>query len=123
MRAGKSDLINGLLGLDKSALVVCRKDGEPLQPRSLTKEFARTISRLQGVPRVRFHDLRHTHISHLLLAGAHPKVASERAGHASISITLGVYSHVMPTMQEEAAKSIDALLRTAMEQTHGEPDR
>ena len=96
-------------------LVIARQDGEPLHPDTLTKEFAGVVAGLD-VPRVRFHDLRHTHLSHLLLNGVHPKVASERAGHASVTITLDTYSHVLPGMQADAAKSIDALLRTAIEQ-------
>jgi len=62
----------------------------------------------------RFHDLRHTHATQLLKAGVHPKVVSERLGHASIGITLDTYSHVMPGMQEEAAEKIDAGLRAAL---------
>ena len=104
------------LGRDRKALVVCRKDGEPLQPRSLTHEFARMAAGLRGIPRVRFHDLRHSHISRLPLAGEHPKVAQERAGHSSFQITMDTYSHLMPTMQAQAAKSIDTILRTAIEQ-------
>jgi len=59
-------------------------------------------------------DLRHTHATQLLKAGVHPKVVSERLGHASIGITLDTYSHVMPGMQEEAAEKIDAGLRKAL---------
>jgi integrase len=62
-------------------------------------------------------DLRHTHISHLLAAGVHPKIASERAGHSSVAITLDANSHVIPGMQEDAAKKIDAALRTHLERT------
>ncbi len=62
-----------------------------MSPRDVSKEFSRVASRL-GL-KVRFHDLRHTHISHMLAEGVHPKIASERAGHASIAITLDVYSH------------------------------
>ena len=60
------------------------------------------------------HDLRHTHATQLLKAGVHPKVVSERLGHASIGITLDTYSHVMAGMQEEAAEKIDAGLRKAL---------
>lgn len=102
------------LGRDPDGLVVCRHDGEPLQPRSLTHEFTRLVQRA-GVPRIRFHDLRHTHLSHLLAAGVNPKIASERAGHASVSITLDVYSHVLPGLQEDVAKTVDASLRKALE--------
>ena len=94
-------------------LVCCRPDGMPLSPRQLSKTFA-ALSRRLGLG-VRFHDLRHTHISHLLAAGVHPKVASERAGHASISITLDVYSHLIPGMQEDAASRIDAALRAHLD--------
>ena len=63
-----------------------------------------------GLPRVRFHDLRHTHASLLLALGVHPKVVSERLGHATVGITLDTYSHVLPTLQEEAARHLDAWL-------------
>lgn len=94
-------------------LVCPRFDGAPMSPREVTKAFVRLARKLK-LP-IRFHDLRHTHISHLLAAGVHPKVASERAGHASISITLDTYSHVLPGLQEDAARKIDAALRTALE--------
>lgn len=100
------------LGRDDDALVVARPDGLPVQPRTLTHEFARLVRRVD-VPRVRFHDLRHSHMTHLLQAGINPKIASERAGHASVSITLDVYSHVLPGMQEDAAAKVDAALRKA----------
>ncbi|HEY5274968.1 MAG TPA: tyrosine-type recombinase/integrase [Coriobacteriia bacterium] len=63
---------------------------------------------------IRFHDLRHTHATQLPKAGVHPKVVSERLGHASIGITLDTCSHVMPGMQAEAAEKIDAGLRAAL---------
>ena len=59
---------------------------------------------------IRFHDLRHTHASLLLEAGVFPKVVSERLGHANISITLDLYSHVAPGMQKSAATSVGALV-------------
>lgn len=97
----------------KHDLVCCHADGTPLSPRAVSKAFAELARKLQlGI---RFHDLRHSHISHLLAAGVHPKVASERAGHASVSITLDVYSHVAPGMQEDAARQIDAALRAHLE--------
>ena len=58
--------------------------------------------------------LRHSHATQLLKQGIHPKVVSERLGHATVAITLDTYSHVLPGMQEEAAESIDAALRKAM---------
>lgn len=63
-----------------------------------------------SVDPLRFHDLRHTHASLLLARGAHPKVVSERLGYASIAITLDTYSHVLPSLQEKAARDLDACL-------------
>jgi integrase len=64
-------------------------------------------------PRVRFHDLRHSHATQLLAAGVHPKIAQERLGHSTIVTTLDLYSHVSDTMQTEVAAKIDAALGTA----------
>ena len=66
------------------------------------------------LPRIRFHDLRHAHATHLLGSGIHPKVASERLGHSKIGITLDLYSHVMPGMQEDAAERVDVELQAAI---------
>jgi integrase len=98
-------------------LVCARADGEPLQPQSLTHQFTRLISRVRDVPRIRFQDLRHSHATQLLLAGVHPKVAQERLGHASITTTLDLYSHVTETMQNDAAKRLDALFQGAISPT------
>jgi integrase len=59
---------------------------------------------------LRVHDLRHTHATLMLKAGIHPKIVSERLGHASVSITLDTYSHVLPGLQEEAAVKFDEIL-------------
>lgn len=90
-------------------LVCSQEDGRPRNPRTLTKEFRRLTKRL-GLA-VRFHDLRHTHISLLFAEGVHPKVASEIAGHASVAITLDTYSHMLPGLQEDAADRLDAALQ------------
>jgi integrase len=95
-------------------LVCARRDGEPLQPQSLTHEFPRFLARIKDFPRIRFHDLRHIHATQLLLAGVHPKVAQERLGHSTISTTLDLYSHVTATMQEDAASRLDAAFRGAI---------
>lgn len=101
------------LSPDSDTFVVTQVDGRPLQPRSITHEWVR-LSAVKGLPRIRFHDLRHAHATHLLSAGVHPKVASERLGHSRVGITLDLYSHVMPGMQEEAAARVDGLLRAAI---------
>ena len=72
--------------------------------------------RESDLPPVRFHDLRHSRATQLLREGIHPKVVSERLGHSKIGATLDIYSHVMPGMQEEAARCVDAALRSALEQ-------
>ena len=83
--------------------------GEPLRPNSVGQAFHRLV-RTADVPPIRLHDLRHTHASHLLLAGVNVKVVSERLGHASVSFTLDTYGHVMPGQQAEAAAATAALL-------------
>jgi integrase len=101
-----------LLGLGKPELVFAQATGELINPDSFTKEFARIAMRA-GV-RVTFHGLRHAHITALLQAGVHPKVASERAGHSSVAVTMDIYSHVTEGMQQEAAMRIDDALRRAL---------
>ena len=83
--------------------------GEPLRPNSVGQAFRRLVQEA-GVPVIRLHDLRHTHASHLLMAGINIKVVSERLGHASVSFTLDTYGHVMPGQQAEAAAAAAALL-------------
>jgi integrase len=104
---------------DGETLVCARADGEPLQPQSLTHQFTRLMNRIKDMPRVRFHDLRHSHATQLLQAGVHPKVAQERLGHATITTTLDLYSHVTETMQSDAAERLDALFQTAITRPAG----
>jgi integrase len=89
-------------------LVVDRGDGAPLNPDTFSSGWSRFVRR-RGLPPVRFHDLRHAHATLLLLQGVHPKIVSERLGHASVGITLDIYSHVLPTMQEHATAAIDEI--------------
>jgi len=76
--------------------------GKPLDPSVLTHRFKKIAKKLD-VNGVRLHDLRHFHATELLKKGVHPKVVQERLGHATISITLDTYSHVIPSLQAEAA--------------------
>ena len=82
---------------EDTGYVFVREDGRPLDPDR--------ISHLFGV-----HDLRHTAATLALAGGVHPKVVSERLGHSSIAITLDTYSHVLPSMQEEAAAKLGVIL-------------
>jgi integrase len=92
------------------AFVFCDTEGKPVNPERFGDRFRSNVRRV-GVPRIRFHDLRHTHATHALQAGIHPKIVSERLGHASIVITLELYSHALPNMQAEAAETIAAFCR------------
>jgi integrase len=86
-------------------------DGRPMHPQSVSRSFDRAIAAAK-LPRIRLHDLRHTHASLALAAGVNPKVISERLGHATVSITLDTYSHAIPALQEEAAEKIAGLVLT-----------
>jgi len=92
-----------------SGYVFCGADGAPLHPDTITATFQAIIRDLD-VPRIRLHDLRHTSATLALKAGIHPKVVSERLGHATVSITLDLYSHVLDGMQAEAAEQISAVV-------------
>ena len=86
--------------------------GGPLAGETLEGDFRRAVA-VAGVPRIRIHDLRHTSATLMLRQGVHPKIVSERLGHATVSITLDIYSHVLPDMQAEVANAIDAALAAA----------
>jgi integrase len=91
-------------------LVFCQADARPLHGHNITQRDLRAVCRRAGVLRIRFHDLRHCHATHLLRAGVHPKVVQERLGHSTPAVTLGIYSHVLRGMQEAAARSVEARL-------------
>jgi integrase len=106
------DMLKLGVRLTDDTFVTALEDGSPMQPTFITHEWVRVIKGT-SLPRLRFHDLRHAHATHLLANGVHPKVASERLGHSKIGITLDLYSHVLPGMQEDAVARIDAALRAA----------
>jgi integrase len=92
-----------------TGLVFTKEDGEAWHPEVASRFFRQAVRRV-ALPTIRLHDLRHTHATLALRAGIHPKVVSERLGHATISITLDTYSHAIPAMQEEAAALIADLV-------------
>ena len=100
-----------LLGLPKhlEGLAFCRETGEPYHPDLVRQSFERRV-RTSAVPRIRFHDLRHTHATLMLQAGVPPKVVSERLGHATVAFTMDVYAHVIPGMQARAAETFGQLV-------------
>jgi len=110
---GKERLALGL-GKNDAGLVFTTLDGDTINPRTFSKEFARIVKRA-GLAGVTFHALRHTHLTQLLRDGVNPKVVSERAGHASVAITLDLYAHVLPGMQEGAALKVDAAWGKALQ--------
>ena len=92
-----------------SGLVFANALGAPVHPTNLRRTWLR-IAEQAGLPRLRFHDIRHAHASLLLQQGVHPKIVSERLGHSGVAITLDTYSHVLPSLQAQAASGLDALL-------------
>ena len=87
-------------------------DCEPVHPHAVYESFRRIVYNA-GVPRIRFHDLRHTHGSLLIKDGIPLKVVSERLGHANIAFTMQTYQHVLPGMQADAARSTERLAKPA----------
>jgi integrase len=95
-------------------LVFCNGLGRPIEPTNLVHRSYRRLLERATLPKIRFHDLRHTYATLALLNGEPPKVVSETLGHASITLTLDTYSHLLPDMQEDAAVRMERLLgRTA----------
>ncbi len=89
--------------------VFCDTVGGPLRKSNFRKRSFMPLMKRSELPEIRFHDFRHTAATLLLLQGVHPKVVQERLGHAQISITLDTYSHVLPSMQREAAEKLNKL--------------
>lgn len=90
-------------------LVFATNSGRAIAASNFWREYRRIISRA-SLPYIRPHDLRHTAATLLLLKGVHPKKVSEMLGHASVAITLSIYSHVLPSMHRDAATAMDELL-------------
>jgi integrase len=86
--------------------------GRPLDRRDLTsRQFKPLLKRAKLPHKTRFHDLRHTCATLLLTKNVNPKVVSEMLGHSNIAITLDTYSHVLPNMQDSAARALEEALR------------
>jgi len=96
-------------GYEDQDLVVCQIDGTPIHPKTISYQFGKAILAAK-LPRIRLHDLRHTHATLALKAGVHPRIVQERLGHANVSITLDTYSHVDLDMQAAAARQVAALI-------------
>jgi integrase len=94
-------------------MVFAQSNGDFIRLESFTEMF-RTLIRRSDLPKVRFHDLRHSHVSQLIKAGENVKVVSERLGHANVAMTLNTYAHLFSGADQQAAGKIDAILRAAI---------
>jgi len=95
---------------EDAELVFPNSAGRFQDPTYIAQYQFKSLLRLAGLPVIRFHDLRHTAATLLLAQGVNPKVVSEMLGHSSIAVTLGIYGHVMPHMQQQAAEITDRVL-------------
>ncbi len=98
----------------ESGLVFTSTIGTPLDGTNVTKSFQRLLAKA-GLPKRRFHDLRHSCATLLLVQNVAPRVVMEVLGHSQISLTMNTYSHVLPTLKREAALKMDAVLRGGRE--------
>jgi integrase len=98
--------------VNMGGLIFTRPDGRTIAVQTVYNGWHRLLERA-GVPPVRPHDARHTTATLLLGQGVHPKLVSEMLGHATVAITLDLYSHATPAMHREAASTLDSLLRKA----------
>ncbi len=111
VRQVEQRLVAGLAWRD-AGLVFTTITGDPVDP-SRVNEFWHRALRGAGLRQVRVHDLRHSAATMMLERGVHPKVVQEMLGHSTITLTLGTYSHVAPTMHAEAAREMDAVFGQA----------
>jgi integrase len=86
--------------------VFTSSSGRPFDGRNVVRMF-RQVLRKARLPRMRFHDLRHSCASLLLAQGVSPRVVMETLGHSRISVTMDTYTHVMPTLLRDAADAMD----------------
>ena len=89
-------------------LVFADYTGGFLSPSHLDDDFGKLVQEA-GLPHLPFHDLRHSAATILISMGIHPKVIQELLGHSDISITLGIYGHLFPTMGQEVAEKWDGM--------------
>jgi site-specific recombinase XerD len=89
--------------------IIVHPDGKPIYPEYLSQMLTK-LQEKANLPKCRFHDLRHLCASIMLKQGVDVKVAQERLGHADISTTLNIYSHVLPSSAREAAEKIGAMV-------------
>ncbi|MEX2624234.1 MAG: site-specific integrase [Acidimicrobiia bacterium] len=111
----------GAAGVESEGWVFTNTDGKPVHPHSISQTFERIANRA-CLPRIRLHDIRHTHGTLLIKAGIPVKVVSERLGHANPAFTIDTYQHVLPGMQAEAARTFEQLIKVKPDKTAGRRD-
>lgn len=100
-------------GYADQGLVFAMPNGSPLHPESVAKKFDRRVS--QGkLPRIRFHDLRHSHAAHLIAAGEQPLLIAKRLGHSSSTFTMDRYGHLFESADSQAASAVAAMVDRAV---------
>jgi integrase len=92
-------------------MVFAQETGEFVNAQAVNGLFARFISQ-SGLPKIRFHDLRHTHATILLSMEVNPKIVAERLGHSSVQITLDTYSHVLPSMKKDLTEQFSKVMKS-----------
>ena len=115
-RTNQERLLTGPDFVDQG-LVFHQPDGGWLRPDAVSATFLRRAAR-HGMPRLTVHGLRHTWATLALEQGIHPRVVQERLGHSTIAITLGIYSHVSPTLDDEAAETVAAVVLSSAGPVH-----
>ena len=118
----KQDEERKLYGADYANhdLVCARPDGSPMDPDVFSSDVIDFMKKI-GLAGVSFHKLRHGYATHLLAQNVHPKVVQELLGHSTIAITMDLYSHVVPGMQEEAVAKLDSVMSGAIAKQKQQP--
>jgi integrase len=98
--------------LNHTGFVFTTSNNTPFSPRNTERHFKHLLEKAE-LPKIRFHDLRHTAATLLFLEGVHPKVVQELLGHSQISVTMDTYSHVLPSMQKDAAEKMNRIISVA----------
>ena len=99
-------------GTSKQGLIVASGSGTYLRRSNFRRRVWLPAVQLAGLSPLRFHDLRHSHAALLIAQGEHPKLIADRMGHASATVTMSIYAHLFPGLDEEAAERMDKARRT-----------
>lgn len=109
VRQGEARIKAGVSWCEQG-IVFNNRDGGHMHPERMVSIFHKLLADA-GLPGMRFHDLRHSAATILLVAGVHSKVVQERMGHSTIAMTMDIYSHVLPSMQQDVADKIDDMFK------------